>query len=486
MKTKLLLVVLDGWGISRNKNGNAILQANPVFFNSLLKNNPHSVLSAAGESVGLLPKVIGNSEVGHLHIGAGRLVMQDLTRIIKSINNGSFFKNKVLINAMKKAKKSALHILGLVSDAGVHSHIASLYALLKMAKHYKIKNVFVHAITDGRDVSQTSAVKYVDSVRKKLEPNWKIATIVGRFYAMDRDKRWERTRAASNAMVNAKGKLFINPIEAIRSSYAKGETDEFIKPFVNKTFKGANCNEVFVFFNFRPDRAIQISSFIKKKVPDFFTLVQYSDKLKTPFVFPQLKVKNTLGEILSKHNIKQFRLAETEKWAHVTYFFNGLSDGVFRHEQRHLIPSPKVYTYDKSPKMSADKITKFAIQKLNSNKYDFMLVNFANSDMVGHTGKMVPTLKAIKYLDVCLKNLISCARKNNYVCIITADHGKSEQLLKNNRPNTAHTSNKVPFILVSDKKILLKKSGCLYNIAPTVLELMGIKKPKVMGESLIE
>lgn len=485
IKNKLLLIVLDGWGVSSKKKGNAILQANPSYFNKLKNSYSYAELKASGEHVGLLPGVMGNSEVGHLHIGSGRLVKQDLRRVVDAIEDGSFFRNKVLINALKKAKKSTLHILGLISDAGVHSHIKSLFALLKMAESFKIKKVVVHAITDGRDVPPVSAPKYVKNIQKKLKKGWIIGSIVGRYFAMDRDKRLERTKKAFDAIANAKCRKFTNPLSALQFAYKKGQSDEFIKPLVNQNYKGASSKDVFVFFNFRPDRALQISFALKKKCRNFFTIVQYSDKLHTSFVFPQLEVKETLGDVLSKNKIKQFRLAETEKWAHVTYFFNGLSDKVFKGESRHLIPSPKVSTYDKSPAMSALRIANKAIDVLNSDKYDFVLVNFANADMVGHTGFIQPTIKAVKILDSCLKRVVEFARKKKYVCIITADHGKGEELLKGNIPNKAHTTNKVPFILVSDKKYDLK-SGCLYNVAPTVLELMSIKKPKVMSGSLIE
>ncbi len=485
IKNKLLLIVLDGWGVSKKKKGNAILQANPSYFNKLKKSYSCTELNASGEHVGLLPGVIGNSEVGHLHIGSGRFVKQDLRIVIESINDGSFFRNKVLVDAMRKAKNSALHILGLVSDAGVHSHIKSLFALLKMAENFKIKKVVVHAIADGRDVPPKSAPKYIRAVQKKLKKDWIIGSVVGRYFAMDRDKRWDRTKKAYDAIINAKGKKFKNLLFAVNSAYKKGQSDEFIRPLVDEKYKGVSSKDVFVFFNFRPDRALQISFSLKKKCRNFFTMVQYSDRLKTSFIFPQLKVKDTLGDVLSQNKIRQFRLAETEKWAHVTYFFNGLSDRVFKGESRRLISSPKVSTYDKTPAMSALKIANSAVESISSCKYGFILVNFANADMVGHTGCIKPAIKAIKILDFCLKKVVDSARKNNYICIITADHGKAEQLIKNNIPDKAHTANKVPFILVSEKKYNLK-SGCLYNVAPTVLELMKIRKPKVMGGGLIK
>jgi len=385
----LVLIVLDGWGVAKPSKGNAIINSHPKFFNELKGKYPNCTLRADGTHVGLLPGTMGNSEVGHLHIGAGRLVKQDLTKIFESIKNKSFFRNKVL---MKSMKTKTLHLLGLLSDAGVHSHIGHLFALLDMAKKYKVEQVYVHAILDGRDTPPKSAEAYLKKVEKKLKSlnkQWEISTIMGRYFAMDRDNRWNREHKAYNAMVNCKGYHYNNYEEAIRAAYKRGETDEFVKPSI---VAGKHCNvskgDSIIFYNFRSDRARELTrafvqgkfnKFKREKVRDlyFVCLTQYDEKIKAPVAFPPEHLKNTLGEVIAKNKLRQFRLAETEKWAHVTFFFNGLNGIIFNKEERMLIPSPKVNTYDKTPKMSAIKITKKAVSLIKNKKHPFILINFA-------------------------------------------------------------------------------------------------------------
>ncbi|MBI2565027.1 2,3-bisphosphoglycerate-independent phosphoglycerate mutase [Candidatus Woesearchaeota archaeon] len=500
IKNKAALIVLDGWGISAHKKGNAILLAKTPTMNFLKKNYSYLELNASGKYVGLQAGDIGNSEVGHLHLGAGRLVKQDSTRISESIKNKSIFKNPVLVKAMQKAKKNTLHLLGLVSDGGVHSHISHLFALLEMAKQFKIKRLYIHAITDGRDVQPKSALNYLKQVEKHLQKNWKIATVIGRFYAMDRDNRWNREHKAYNAMANGKGHNHKNAKEAIIEAYKKRESDEFVFPTIIEKKGIVKNNDVIIFFNFRSDRARELTrafvqgrfnKFKRKKILNlhFVCLTQYDPSIKTPVAFPPEKIKNTLGEVLAEQKYKQFRLAETEKWAHVTYFFNGLSGVVWKGEKRLLIPSPKqVRTYDKIPEMSAFKITKKAVEILESNKYKFLLVNYANPDMIGHTGNLKATIKAIEIIDSCIKKICEAVKKNNWALIITADHGNAEKMqYLDGSMNTAHTTNKVPCILISEKYKLKKiKNPSLYNIAPTIIKLMEIAKPKEWSESLVK
>ena len=494
MNKKVVLLILDGWGIRTSKKFNAIKNAKTPNFNKLKKENFYQELHASGKYVGLLDCFIGNSEVGHLHIGAGRLVEQDLTRIHKSIQNKSFYKNKVLVNAMKNSKNHSVHLLGLISDAGVHSHIKHLFSLLELAHKHKIKSLFVHCITDGRDTSPTSAMKYIKQIETKLKKynkNWKIATIIGRYYAMDRDNRWNREHKAYDSMVNCNGLHFKDAKEAINVSYKKKETDEFIKPSI---VGGLTCNvksdDTIIFFNFRSDRARQITrAFIQGKFNKFkrkqlkklhfVCLTQYDEKIKAPVAFKPIHLHNTLGEIIAKNNKKQFRLAETEKWAHVTYFFNGLTGHIFKNENRLLIPSPKVTTYEKTPKMSSEKITKKTIDLINKKEIDFLLVNFANADMIGHTGNFKAAIKAIEFLDNCLKQVYAACKKNNYALIITADHGNAEEMY--GAHVTAHSTKKVPFICTEKCKKL--KNAALYNIAPTILKFLGLKKPRIMSKS---
>lgn len=506
MNNKVLLVVLDGWGARKNSFGNAIKSANPKFFNSLAKNNSYTELNAAGKYVGLPEGFEGNSEVGHLHMGAGRLIEQDLMHINHEIRSGKFFKNKVLADAMKIAAKNtrSLHLLGLISDGGVHSHINHLLALIDMAKRYKVQQVYVHAILDGRDVPPKSALKYIKIVEKKLRSinkNWIIGSLMGRFYAMDRDNRWNREHKAYDAMVNCKGLHYHSAESAIKAAYARRETDEFVKPSLTSHTCNVKDGDSVIFFNFRSDRARQLTKafvlgqfnkFKRKQMRDlhFATLTQYEAALSVPVAYPPKFVMDPLGELISKKNLWQLRIAETEKWAHVTYFFNGLCECIFPWEDRILIPSVRgVAKYSSRPEMSAYKIAKTLAGKLKEKKYSFVLCNLANADMVGHTGDFNATVKAVKVVDKCLSDIIPAAQKNGYDVIITADHGNAEEKkYPDGSSRTAHSKNKVPFILVSEKKMKLRKGDHLglYDIAPTVLDLMGLKQPaKMKGRSLL-
>ncbi len=477
---KAVLVVLDGWGIRSISKGNAIKLAKTPNFDRLKKENFYQELYAAEEYVGLMPGFMGNSEVGHLHIGAGRLVKQDLTRIHDSIKNGSFFTNKVLIKAMKNAKTQSLHLMGLISDAGVHSHITHLFALLKFASKFKLKKVFVHCITDGRDTQPKSALKYIELIEKELRKynqNWKIATVIGRYYAMDRNNNWPRTKKAYDNIKNGKGLKFSSAESAVRNAYKKGESDEFITPSVINSAL-PDKNDTMIFFNYRADRARQITKLLSGNSSNFFCFTQYAKTIKNA-VFPPIEIKNTLGEVLSNHKLSQFRLAETEKWAHVTFFFNGLSDRIFKGEERLLIPSPKVSTYDKTPAMSAFKIAKKTVELINKKKHGFVFINFANPDMIGHTGKIKKAIEGIEVVDKCLGEISEACKKQNYALIITADHGNAEEMIGEHI--TSHSTSKVPFICTEKCKKV--KNGALYNIAPTVLKILGIKKPKVMEKA---
>jgi len=499
MTKSVCLIVLDGWGIAPPNPGNAISIAKPRHIDTLWQDNPHTMLDASGTAVGLLPGFIGNSEVGHLHLGAGRLVRQDLVRIHESIKNGSFFRNKALLQAMTRKR---VHLLGLASDAGVHSHLNHLFALLKLAHQQKAKQVFVHAITDGRDVPPQSAMPYLRKVENELQKyskDWRIATVIGRYFAMDRDNRWNREHKAYDAMVNGEGKSAADIDEAINESYKRGETDEFISPTIIDKSGMVKPGDAVIFFNFRSDRARELTrafvqgrfnKFKRRKLINlrFVCLTQYDPDIKAPVAFPPEPVKNSLGEVISNHGLKQFRLAETEKWAHVTYFFNGLSGIIFKNEARELIPSPKVATYDQKPEMSAYAITKKAIQVLKDKKHAFVLINFANPDMVGHTGKIPETVKAVQAVDECVAYIVATAQSTGTDVIITGDHGNAEQKrYPDGSVCTSHTTNKVPFILVSSDKARLRKikKPAVYHVAPTVLQLLGIERPKEMEPGLL-
>jgi len=498
MEKPLVLIIMDGWGIRKEKKGNAILNAKTPNYDFLLKNYPHSTLFPYGEYVGLPPGFIGNSEVGHLNIGAGRIVYQELTRINKAIKDKSFFKNKVLLNALNnvKKKKSCLHLIGLLSDAGVHSHINHLFALLKMAKDNGIKNVAVHVITDGRDTLPGTAKKYIEILENKISGVGigKIATVTGRYYAMDRNNSWERTKKAYDTIARGNGFKSDSALNAFNNALKRKETDEFIIPTVIAGYKGMNKNDSIIFFNFRSDRAREIChAFTDKKFKFFkikstFNLVcmcEYDKKINAPVAFQPPKIKNNLGQVLSKNGLRQLRIAETEKYAHVTFFFNSGVEKSNRREERVIIPSPKVATYDLKPEMSAYKVRNEIIKGIKSKKYDVIIINFANSDMVGHTGILKAAIKAVEVVDSCVMNVVDEMKKVNGTVLITADHGNCEEMT--GKRKTSHTTNKVPFIIVSGQKKKIKlKNGVLADIAPTMLDILKIKKPKEMtGKSLI-
>lgn len=492
----LILIVLDGWGINKRKEGNAIALASPKNFEKIWKTYPHTELKAHGKAVGLPKGMLGGSEVGHIHLGAGRVVPQELTQINKAIRNGDFFKNKAILHAIRNVKKNntSLHIIGLLSDAGVHSHISHFYALLRLAKKHRIDNVFIHAFLDGRDTQPKSAMKYIRALERKIKQIGigKIASLCGRYYAMDRDKRWKRVKLAYDLLTLGRGRKVTSAIEGVRVAYRNGETDEFVRPTIIDESGIVKDGDSIIFINFRSDRARQLTeALIKKKFNNFkrekrprvffVTLTEYEKNLNVKVAFPPLKIHNTIGEWLSRLGLKQLRIAETEKYAHVTYFFSGGREKPFKGEDRILVPSPKVSTYDKKPEMSAKKITKKLLHKIK--EYDFVLVNFANPDMVGHTGNLQATIKSIKVVDECIGKIIKEANKWNRIVVLVGDHGNADQMIdyKTKKPLTSHTFNPVPFIILSEERNNIKlRNGGLANVAPTLLKLMGLKKPKEM------
>lgn len=508
MKKPVVLTIMDGFGYTPDVEGNAIALAGTPNLDALCKEYPHTLINASGLDVGLPDGQMGNSEVGHTNIGAGRVVYQDLTRITKAIEDGDFFTNKELVAAMENAKDKSLHILGLLSDGGVHSHIKHLIALLDMAKKNGLKNVYVHAFTDGRDTDPQSAKSYVEKVQAHMDEigTGKFASVSGRYYAMDRDKRWERVEKAYDAIVEAKGNTAESAIKCIEDSYAAGINDEFIVPTViledGKPVGKVNENDSVIFFNFRPDRAREITRAITDRKFDGFkrTLVATKFVCMTTYdatmedvsvAFGPEDIVNTLGEYLSKNGKEQLRAAETEKYAHVTFFFNGGKEEAYKGEDRILVPSPKVATYDLQPEMSAYELLDKVLAAIDEDKYDFIAVNFANPDMVGHTGVMEATEKAIKTVDECVGKLFKKLLSIGGSGIITADHGNAELMIDKltKRPITSHSTNPVPFIVVGDefKNAELLSDGKLSDIAPTVLSMMKMEKPKEMtGHSLIK
>jgi 2,3-bisphosphoglycerate-independent phosphoglycerate mutase len=496
MDGPLVLVICDGIGINKKKQGNAFAMAKKPNFNRLLKRYPTAVLKPSEEGVGLPKGYQGNSEVGHLTIGSGRKLLQELLRINQSINNKSFFKNKGVIRAINHAKKHkrALHIMGLLQDQGVHAHIGHLFAILKLAKEKNIKDVYIHVFTDGRDTPSKSAKTYLNQLETYLrkEGIGKIATIVGRYYAMDRDKRWTRTEIAYRAINNAEGKRFESWKDALKDAYACGESDEFIRPRIIGEYKGLMDNDAVIFYNFRYDRARQLTKalvepnfkdFHRRLKKIFFTaFTEYYRELKSlnnvAIAFPQEKIKNLLGEILSKNRIKQLRISETEKYAHVTFFFNGLREKPFRYEERILIPSPKVPTYDLKPEMSVYEVTDKLIE--NIDNYKVIITNLVNGDMVGHTGNLRSAIKAVEAVDYNIGRIVEATLKRGGTVLITADHGNCEEMYGVHK--TSHTLNNVFLIFVSNKMFKInRKKGFLYDIAPTILKILGIKKPSEMG-----
>ena len=503
MKKSLLLLILDGYGMALPGKGNAISSACTPSMDKLFAACSNTLLSASGLDVGLPDGQIGNSEVGHTNIGAGRVVYQDLPKITNAVNDGSFFENEAIKASMLEAKRKgkALHLGGLLSDGGVHSHIEHLYALIKMAKELGLTKVYIHAFLDGRDVPPKSGLGYVEALRNKCEELscGKIATVMGRFYAMDRDKRFDRIQEAYDAMVLGKGILEPDPVKAVSDSYAADITDEFVKPVVVCPEGMVSEDDSFVFFNFRPDRAREITRALCSLLPEdwelntkelrlnFVCMTQYDKALPLPIAFPPHRLCNTLGEYLSKNGLTQLRIAETEKYAHVTFFFNGGIEDMSEGEDRILVPSPRDYaTYDLIPEMSAPEVTEKCAAAIMSGKYDVIVCNLANCDMVGHTGDFDAAVEAVETVDFCVEKLIGAVSSVGGTAVITADHGNADSmLLPDGSPHTAHTTNPVPFILVGRRENL--KNGKLCDIAPTMLELLGLEKPEEMsGCSLIK
>lgn len=506
MTKPVMLIILDGWGIGKEYEGNAIYLANTPNYDRLIMDYPNTKLEASGLAVGLPEGQMGNSEVGHLNIGSGRIVYQELTNISKSIEEGNFFNKEEFLQAIENAKKndSKLHIMGLVSDGGVHSHNTHLYGLLELCKRHGLEEVYIHAFLDGRDVPPTIGKQHLQELEDKIDEIGvgHIATVSGRYYAMDRDNRWERTKLAYEAMVLGRGKMDSSAMEAVQKSYDEGIHDEFVVPTVitkeTKPITTIDSGDSIIFFNFRPDRARQITRAIvdeqfngferEKKVDTFFvSMTEYDKTIKNIHVaFKPEKPENTLGEYVSSLGLNQLRIAETEKYAHVTFFFNGGREEPYKNEDRVLIPSPKVATYDLKPEMSAIEVKEEVLNRLNMDKYHLIILNFANPDMVGHTGVVEAAVKAVETVDTCLGEILELLIEKGGKALITADHGNAEMLIdeRDGSTITAHTTNRVPLIMVGEDGKL--KEGILADLAPTLLDMMGLEKPKEMtGESLI-
>ena len=495
--SKALLVILDGYGLAKNPAVSAIDKANKPFLDHLFNTYPHSKLSASGEDVGLPEGQFGNSEVGHLNIGAGRIVWQELSRINKSIKDGSFYENDVLLEAMQQAKeKGKVHIMGLFSDGGVHSHNDHLFALLKLVQKKGVENAYVHAFTDGRDTSPMGGIKYARDFNKRAEEIGvgSIASIVGRYYAMDRDNRWERTRKAYDLLVHGEGEVFDTAEEAFETTYDNKVTDEFIKPKLIDQSEESRIQkgDTVIFYNIRGDRARQISralcekDFNKFEVEDldlhYSTFTSYDDSFDFVHVaFPPADISNTLGEYISNKHLKQLRIAETEKYPHVTYFFNGGEETPFKGEERILIPSPKVATYDLQPEMSAPEVTDALCAQLITEKHHLCILNFANPDMVGHTGVMEAAISAVETIDAQMKKVVRTATEHGYKILVIADHGNADCMIKEDgSPHTAHTTAMVPAMIINEDSIEEMHDGILADVAPTLLKLMGIEQPEEM------
>ncbi len=516
-KKPLVLIILDGWGLNPKEEGNAIANAETPVWDGLRAKYPNTILKAADRAVGLPEGQMGNSEVGHLNLGAGRVVYQPLTRINNSIESCEFYDNQVFHEAMDIALKKGtnLHFMGFLSDGGVHSHIDHLFALLELAKKKGLENVYIHAILDGRDTPPRAARKFIKALESKMRDELgigNIATVGGRYFGMDRDKRWDRIKKAYDAIIFGEGLHASSALEALDESYRRGAGDEFVVPTVimeNLNTKPepvatVKDGDVMIFYNFRADRARQITHAILDETFDEFDrrippkvhyvcMMQYEANIVAPVAFPPFEIKNTIGEVLSKNNLKQLRIAETEKYAHVTFFFNGEYETPNEGETRILIPSPKVPTYDLQPEMSAQEVKAKVIQELDSGKFDVVILNFANADMVGHTGVFEAAVEAVETVDKYLGEVIATIQNLDGIALVTADHGNAEQMIyyENGESHTTHTTNNVALILISSEKHQLRQldddeSLCLSDVAPTILELLGIDKPSEMtGQSLL-
>ncbi len=505
MNKKVILMILDGWGKSPDPKVSAIDNANVPFINSLYKKYPNAQLRTDGLNVGLPEGQMGNSEVGHMNLGAGRIVYQDLAKINLAVAHKTMSQEQPLIDAFQYAKDNnkAVHFLGLVSDGGVHSHTSHLQSLIDVSQDFGLEKIYVHAFTDGRDVDPKSGKKYIEDLENYIKNSTvKIASVIGRYYAMDRDKRWERVKLAYDLIVNGIGKHTVNLVDSIAESYANNVTDEFIHPLTvvdkdDKPIATIQNDDVVIFFNFRTDRGRELTEALSQK--DFHehnmhklnlyyvTMTNYNDTYQNVHVvYDKDNITETLGEVLEKHNKTQIRIAETEKYPHVTFFFSGGREQPFHGEIRILRNSPKVATYDLQPEMSAFELKDALVPELKEGKVNFVCLNFANGDMVGHTGVMAAAIKACEAVDKCVKEVVEAALENNYTTLIIADHGNCETMINpDGSPNTAHTTNPVPIILV-DKELKTIHDGVLGDLAPTILELMGIEKPEVMtGKSLL-
>lgn len=510
MKNKAILIILDGWGIGKKDKADVISNGETPYWDQLVATYPNSQLLASGENVGLPDGVMGNSEVGHMNIGAGRVVYQDLVRINKEVKTNQIAENEQLKKAFEYAKNNnkAVHFLGLISDGGVHSMDTHLYKLCDLTGEYGIENTYIHALTDGRDTDPRSGAGYIKNLQEHLgKSNGKIATITGRYYTMDRDKRWERIKVGYDAMLEGKGEKSSDLLASMKKSYEDGVTDEFIKPIIavddnNEPVGKIQENDVVICFNFRTDRLRQITIALTqtdmpehgmKTLPlEYYTMTQYDSNFEgVNVIYGKPKLKNTMGEILAKKGLKQLRIAETEKYAHVTFFFSGGREEEFNGEKRILINSPKVATYDLQPEMSAYKVTEAVVKEINSKENDFICLNFANGDMVGHTGIYEAILKAVNAVDNCLKDVVEAAKTNDYHVIIIADHGNADNAVnKDDSPNTAHSLNPVPCVYVPGSETNIKakvNNGILADVAPTLLKIMGLEIPDEMtGNVLIE
>ena len=506
---RVLLCIMDGWGINTNSKTDkydATKLAPPVNVDKLIKENYATRINAAGEYVGLPDGQMGNSEVGHLNLGAGRVVYQDLSKINRSIKDGSFFKNEKFLKAIEHVKKndSALHIWGLVSTGGVHSSLDHVLALIKLAAENDVKKFYVHAFLDGRDTPPQSACEYLETVEAELKKYNlpPVASVIGRYWIMDRDNRWERVEKGYNCVLFGEGEKASTACEGVKLSYERGDNDEFVKPTaIGGEETRIHDNDAIIFFNFRPDRAREISrainfedfdGFERKAVRKnlcYITMTSYDEKFTFPVAFEKTKMVNILGDVLEANGVNQFRTAETEKYAHVTFFFNGGIEQQNPHEKRVLVASPKVATYDMQPEMSAYEVCENVLKAEDDENYQFILVNFANPDMVGHTGVLEAATKACKVVDECVGKIAQKAKEKGITMLLTADHGNAEAMAdEEGNTQTAHTTNEVPFVIInSEKELKLKTGGALCDVAPTILEIMGIKQPEEMeGSSLIE
>ena len=506
MSNKVLLMILDGWGNGDHTKSDVIYTMHPAYIEAMTAQYPHAELKTDGENVGLPEGQMGNSEVGHLNIGAGRVVYQDLVKINRACRDNSILENKEVVAAFEYAKREGVnvHFMGLVSDGGVHSSLDHLFKLCDIAKHYDIANTFVHCFMDGRDTDPRSGKGFIAALEEHMaKSTGKIASIIGRYYAMDRDKRWERVKIAYDQLVNGVGEKATNMVEAMQKSYDEGVTDEFVKPIVNVDAEGnaigtIKPNDVVIFFNYRNDRAKELTIVLTQQdMPEegmhtmplyYCCMTPYDAKFEgLHILFDKENVPNTIGEYIANQGLKQLRIAETEKYAHVTFFLNGGREDKFAEEDRILVASPKVATYDLQPEMSAYEVKDKLVEALGEQKYDFICLNFANGDMVGHTGVYEAIEKAVKAVDECVKDVVEAAQANGYEVVQIADHGNADNAVNaDGTPNTAHSLNPVPIVVVSDR-VAKVKDGILADVAPTVLDLMGLEKPAEMtGESLVE